>query len=293
MISNRLAFATEEPVQPGTAFLFAVPYDTPTQRFVGFEAENVTDLNILTATNGRQQAFFFRATTEQPRLHLTFEETTDGRFPPHFFTPVEGPHERPSADLIAFVQELAPSELSTVDRAWRIIRHVEERFTYGKRPVGLGDDAEAMPALTCGIHQGTCVDSHSYTVAALRATGIEAAYISGIFFPAGQTVYPPGHCWVGLDTPGLVSQLEISHHIEYDLGPVTGELNPKPGTRFAMSQGRDLVFEIAGEPLTVSILTGFIVAEGEERGARRRTLATLRPQISTRYEEAEPFAVAV
>lgn len=292
MAIHRISFSPAEPVRPGTSFLFSLPFDTPTQRVLGFELENAADVTVLTATNARQQALAFRATTGEPRVIVDFEDREAGSFAPGVFTAIDGPHERPSAALSALMGEVAPASLPPLEKAWRVIRHVEERFTYGKRPVGLGDDADAMPALECGLHQGTCIDSHTYTVAAMRAAGLEAAYVSGVFFYEGDTVYPVGHCWVALDVPGIAAQIDVSHHIEYDLGPVTEALNPKPGTRFALSQGRDFVFETADGPLGISLLSGFIVAEGAERGTWHRTLAAWTPVVADQSMEDRELVAA-
>jgi Transglutaminase-like superfamily len=150
---------------------------------------------------------------------------------------------------------------------------VEARFTYGVRDVGLADETEAMPALACDTHLGTCVDTHSYAVAAMRAAGIEAAYVSGLFFSEGETVSEPGHCWFAVKADGAPHHWDISHFLKYGLGPVRSVLNPKPGFRYAMSVGRDLVFEGPEGPVTVSRLSGFNVLAGPDRGGKLKTRA--------------------
>ncbi len=233
----------EKPVASDCEVIIGLPIDTPEQRLVGGEVRGAPWTREIVATNSGQSALLIPVSAGGA-LDVVFEfEDGPSSFPDWTFEPTGGPHERPSLELVKLIRDIAPPMLDLAQRVERIVRHVEERFTYGLRDVGLGDDADAMPALACDTHLGTCIDTHSYAVAAMRAAGIDAAYISGIFFPEGESVTMPGHCWFVVDANGAPHHWDISHFLKYGLGPVRPIYNPKPGTRYALSVGRDLTFE--------------------------------------------------
>jgi hypothetical protein len=73
---------------------------------------------------------------------------------------------------------------------------------------------------------------------------------------------------------GAAQYWDVSHHLKYGLGPSQPGYNPLPGTRFALTAGRDLRFELPGRSLAVSILKGFVAADGEQ-GLALPTTASL------------------
>ncbi len=106
---------------------------------------------------------------------------------------------------------------------------------------------------------------HTLAVAALRAIGIEAVYVIGGFVYAGKPEYPTGHCWLNLRAIGAAHHYDISHHVEYGLGPVTTALNPKPGRRFALGLGRGLRFGgRGGDSVAVRLVCAGRPGEGPE-----------------------------
>ena len=268
-------FTLNEPIEADQHLIFGIPHDTPEQKVIGYSVSGVEQWTEIQAVNSHQSAILMTPlTNSQPRIDITFaDDGTD--FPLWIFRSTEGPHETPSVDLIKHIEHIAPSALSHSDRVEHIVRHVEERFTYGYRDVGLGDDVETMPALECDVHLGTCVDTHSYAVAAMRAAGIPAAYVSGVFFPQGQTISEPGHCWFVLDTKDAPHHWDISHYLKYNLGPVQPIFNPKPGVRYALSFGRDLVFEIDQHKIMLSRLSGFNLVNGTSTPQKMKTQATI------------------
>jgi Transglutaminase-like superfamily len=274
----RLSLA--KPIDAACEIMVGLPINTPEQRLIGGDIRGAASASKIIATNSGQAALSFPVNAGgQPTVTLEFaDETCD--FPDWVFEPTGGRHETPSSPLLALMRELAPETLVAVDRVERIIRHVEGRFAYGVRDVGLGDDADAMPALACDTHLGTCVDTHSYAVAAMRAAGIEAAYISGLFFPEGAIASEPGHCWLVVRAEGAPHHWDISHFLKYGLGPVRPILNPKPGFRYAMSVGRDLTFEGRDGPITFSRLSGFNVLSGPDKGAKLKTQAGVVATVS-------------
>lgn len=254
--------------------VLAVPIDTPEQRLVGLEIEGF-DAVEGKALNSEQRLLRLRPLKgASGAVRFVFDETGTG-FPAWTFHPCGGPHETPAPELAELISEIAPSDLPPQERVERIIRHVEERFVYGVREIGLADDLEAMPALTCGIHKGTCVDTHSYGVTAFRAASIPAAYISGIFFEEGTRTSMPGHCWMAVKAEGAPHHWDVSHFLKYNLGPVRSVLNPKPGIRYAMAVGRGTMVEGDDGPVTFSRLSGFNILSGPQRGQKLTTRAEL------------------
>ena len=83
------------------------------------------------------------------------------------------------------------------DRAVAVACATAERFTYGHPETRFNDGLNEVPALGCGLTEGSCVDINTYFIAALRAAGIEAGYVTGVFFPAEKGDHcDDGHCWV-------------------------------------------------------------------------------------------------
>jgi endonuclease/exonuclease/phosphatase family metal-dependent hydrolase len=250
---RRIEFTPAEPLAADATLIFPVPCDTAAQRVLA-----LPDLPRRTAGNSGQEVFVLSAKAgTQPGLTITFDDGF-GRVPEAVWKPTGAAHETPSDALAAHMAEVAPVDLTAQDRVARIVAHVADRFTYGVRDVGLGDDRADMPALTCDLHLGTCVDTHSYAVACLRAAGFDACYVSGVWFPEGQTETSPGHCWFLVGAEGVPQQWEISHFLKFGLGPVRPVLNPQPGLRHALSVGRGLVVDGVG----FTRLSGFATAEG-------------------------------
>jgi transglutaminase-like putative cysteine protease len=271
----RWSFSLDAPLKAAATLLFPLPIDTPEQRVADFRVEGAQSHGPLQAQNSGQQAL--RLTAEagtMPKVVVDFAPEPQA-FAPWVFAPTGGAHETPSPELVDLMGRVAPAGLTTVERVWRIVRHVESRFTYGRREVGLGDDTTAIPALECDLHRGTCIDTHTYSVAALRAAGLEAAYVSGVFLPEGDSSGHTGHCWFVVRAEGVPHHWDISHFLEYGLGPVQPVLNPKPGVRQALSVGRDLEFVGPDGPVTLPRLSGFNRLDGRERVERLDTIAAI------------------
>lgn len=171
----RWSFSLETPLEAAATLLFPLPVDTPEQRVADIRVEGAQSLGPLQAQNSGQQALLLTAEVGAMTKVVVDFAPEEQAFAPWVFVPTGGAHEMPSPELIDLMRRVAPAELTTMERVWRIVRHVESRFTYGQREVGLGDDTTAIPALECDLHRGTCIDTHTYSVAAFRAAGLEAA----------------------------------------------------------------------------------------------------------------------
>jgi hypothetical protein len=272
---TKLRFALDEAVEPGTELLFGLPPDTPEQRVLKVGVMGVSEVIELVALNSAQSALGMSTVAGlTPVVEITFADEA-ASFPNWVFQSTGGAHETPSLDLIELIAGVAPIQLSPAERVELIVRHVEARFTYGVRDIGLGDDLDSMPALVCDSHLGTCVDTHSYAVAAMRAAGFPAAYVSGVFFHEGVWSSAPGHCWFVVDAPGAPHHWDISHFLKFGLGPVQPVFNPKPGVRFALSIGRDLIFEGRSGRETFARLSGFQRFGGAAPGHKLATSAEM------------------
>ena len=252
-----VTFTLTEPAISASHLLFGIPFDTPEQTVQAIRVNRGTNIGLVRASNSGQMALLIAPDDGAAEREVRFSDEASA-FPQWLFAPTGGAHETPSPNLAALMRSLLPADANPANRVSAIVRHVDDRFEYGIRDIGLADDTDAMPALACDTHLGTCVDTHSYAVAAMRAADIEAAYVSGIFFPEGADVSAPGHCWFVVNAKGAPHHWDISHHLKYGLGPTTPAYNPKPGTRFALTSGRDLVFALGEHHVTATILKGFV-----------------------------------
>lgn len=123
-----------------------------------------------------------------------------------------------------------------------IVNHVAAQFSYGHPEERFYDGHDEIPAI-CGLTEGSCVDINTYLVAALRAAGYEAGYVTGYFFPAEKCgTCEDMHCWVVTRQGGVVQEWDIAHHLKTGRSEIAPGLNPRPGLRVpvAHSMGHDL-----------------------------------------------------
>ncbi|MEX5728423.1 hypothetical protein Ga0609869_001776 [Rhodovulum iodosum] len=123
-----------------------------------------------------------------------------------------------------------------------IVTHVADQFSYGHPEERFYDGHDEIPAL-CGLTEGSCVDINTYLVAALRAAGYEAGYVTGYFFPAEKRgTCEDMHCWVVTRHEGAVQEWDIAHHLKMGRSDIGPGQNPRPGLRvpLAHSMGHDL-----------------------------------------------------
>ena len=261
----------DAPVAEAGLYIAPVAPDTPNQRVLATEFEGVAPVAMVRAGNSGQAAWLCRlAVGAVPRIRYRFAED-GGAWPEWAFQPAGTRFDVASDALAAELAEGVPGGLAAA-RVPALMQFVAERFQYGKRPRYLGDDGDAMPALGCDLNTGTCVDMHTVGVAALRAIGVEAVYVIGGFVYAGKDDYPTGHCWLNLRAAGASHHYDISHHVEYGLGPVTPALNPMPGRRFALGLGRGLVFEGPEGAVEIPSLSGWYGLEGATKGVKLRSI---------------------
>lgn len=165
------------------------------------------------------------------------------------WSPPDHPLSRASPELAdqmrGLTAGLAPDEAETA-----VVRHVASVFRYGHGEGRFTDGADAVPALSCGLTRGSCVDIHTYAVAALRSVGVKAAYVAGVFWPEGADTAADMHCWI-------VTQVDrgrawdVSHDLMAARAPRPG-FDARPGRRLPFSVGRGQRFAWRGRSVEIS-----------------------------------------
>ena len=209
----------------------------------------------VTVDGGRMRVVF-EAATAQAALHVRPEAPevtvryaflgTPGRYPEEIFRPAPSRFTRAAEALIAEAEEMAGTG-DALTRARRIACGTAERFDYGHPEARFNDGLDHVPALGCGVTAGSCVDINTYFLAALRAAGIEAGYVTGCFFPAEKRDWcSDGHCWVVTRIDGETQEWDIAHHLKLGSRDIRPGLNPKPGFRAALGHSMGLSFPALG-----------------------------------------------
>ncbi len=178
-----------------------------------------------------------------PEVAVTFRfDAPAGPYPDAMFVPNPSRFTRFADDLVAEIKPVA-GHLTGTGRARAVACHVAERFTYGHTEHRFNDGFDVVPALGCGTTEGSCVDINTYFIAALRAAGIEAGYVTGFFFPDEKAgTCEDGHCWVVTRIDGETHEWDIAHHLKLGTRDIRPGLNPKPGRRFACFHSMGLDF---------------------------------------------------
>ena len=230
-------------------FLAPVPFDGLGRRFEALEAEGARVVDRLVATSG-QAAYLIRPESDVVVLDYAFREDPDASAPDWLWRRSSDRLSRASPELAGFARTIAmPTPSETIQR---IADHVVTQFHYGAGTGRFTDGEESVP-LVCDYTRGTCIDIHTYFCAALRAGGIEAAYVAGIFIRDGTDEATDMHCWVAIRCGDLVEEWDLSHALIAERKAGAG-LTEIPGRRVALSAGRALRFTIDGEPFELSHL---------------------------------------
>lgn len=241
------------PVTPGAHVLAPGGFDTPHAVCQSLHVTGGTAEPIEEATTGQRA---YRITTDAPELRLTwtFRQAPGSAYPDITFQPKPSRYTRFAEALAAETAEIAP-KANPADRAVAIARATAERFTYGHPEDRFNDGFDEVPALGCGIAEGSCVDINTYFIAALRSAGIDAGYVTGVFFPTEKDgAAEDGHCWVVTRIDGVCQEWDIAHHLKMGTRAVAPGLNPKPGFRAALFHSMGLEFPAAGVGLTKALI---------------------------------------
>jgi hypothetical protein len=242
---------------------------------------------IREATTGQRA---YRLTPERDEVRVAFRFRPSGAaYPNAVFAPRPSRFTRFAGDLVAEASGVA-GRLRGPERARAIACHAAARFTYGHPQKRFNDGLDAVPALGCGLTEGSCVDINTYFIAALRAAGIEAGYVTGFFFPEekGGTC-EDGHCWVVTRIDGKTAEWDIAHHLKLGTRDVRPGLDPKPGRRFALFHSMGLDFPDLGIEEMKALIEPVALAGG-------RVLDFARPDIrlsGVARDGARPAGVSI
>jgi hypothetical protein len=233
------------PLPDGERCLVPAGIPTPHGRCTRVEV-NGTILDTLTDAHGGQSAHVVTGRDAQMALTFHFDEADVGPYQEAVFHPNPSRFTRFAEALVAETAQIAPDS-APADRARAIACATAERFTYGHPKTTFNDGLDAVPALGCGLTEGSCVDINTYFIAALRAAGIEAGYVTGFYFPAEKGDWcEDGHCWVITRVNGDVQEWDIAHHLKMGTRDIHPGLNPKPGFRAALCHSMGLNFPTLG-----------------------------------------------
>lgn len=226
----------------GTSALLAPGgLETPHGSCTGLSVEGGTSALTEERATG-QRAFLIRPEGGPLTLTYLFDEAARAPYPEAMFAPIPSRFTRYAAELAAEAEADA-GDLTGLARAIAIANATAERFTYGHPEARFNDGLDAVPALGCTMSEGSCVDINTYFIAALRAAGIEAGYVTGYFFPQEKRDHcADGHCWVVTRIDGAFQEWDIAHHLKLGTRQIAPALNPKPGFRAGVFHSMGLSF---------------------------------------------------
>jgi transglutaminase-like putative cysteine protease len=236
------------------ALIVPLGIDTEFQRFVSFEAPKGWDATILAEPRSGQRAALLLPPTPTAKASLVQAFAPDG-------TQLSADAYRPEGTEIATAAaELASEARDICARAGgglagiaAIVADTSARFDYGQVPVAerwyYGQSS--VPIIACAV--GNCIDINTYLVAALRAAGFEASYLTCYFFGAQSGGRAEGmHCWVRTRHGEVTQDWDIAHFKKAGRSDVSAMLNPIPGQRFALGYGRDHTYPWRGHMIRLS-----------------------------------------
>jgi hypothetical protein len=218
---------------------------TPHGSCTGFTVEGGEAVKCIEATTG-QSAFKVSPTSGSIALTWRFDSKACGPYPQAMFAQRDNRFTR-FADALASEAATAAGDLHGLSRAKAVARAAAERFSYGHPETVFNEGLDEVPALGCGLVEGSCVDINTYFIAALRAAGIEAGYATGFFFPSEKSDHcTDGHCWVITRIDGETQEWDIAHHLKLGTRDIQPGLNPKPGFRAGVFHSMGLDFPDLG-----------------------------------------------
>lgn len=233
-------------VSPGTQGIIAPGgIATPHATCIGVAVDGGEAVAVQEAHTG-QFAYNIKPQADTLKITYSLDDEIRSDYPNAAFRPVSSRFTRFASDLVDEARGVAGSHKG-VDRARAIAFAAAERFTYGHPNTRFYEGHDTIPALGCGLSEGSCVDINTYFVAALRAAEIYAAYVSGFFFPAEKGDHcSDGHCWVVTRIDGATQEWDIAHHLKSGTRDIRPSLNPKPGFRVACFHSMGLDFPALG-----------------------------------------------
>ncbi len=255
MARIRYSASTNTPV---TQVLIPYGLQTPYGRCVDVVG---ADMRRVEEPYTGQTAMVMDVTSPQIEIDLMFDDVPYD-YPEILFEPRPSKYSLFADELVSEIQAVKDG-LTGNDLVQKIACHVAERFTYGHPDVTFNDGADIIPALGCGVVQGSCVDINTYFLAALRSVGIQAGYVTGFFFPQEKgNVCDDGHCWVVTRVDNETLEWDIAHHLKLGTRTIEAGLNPKPGKRFGCFHSMGLDFPELGVTGMKALIEPVQIQEG-------------------------------
>lgn len=176
------------------------------------------------------------ATPESDKITVTYEFRLGGAaYPETMFVPRDSRYTRTASDLARDAAQVAQDAGGGRAGLLALMTHTAAQFDYGHPDERFYDGHSEVPQL-CGLTQGSCVDINMYLIAALRAAGYEAGYVTGYFVPEEKRTWcTDSHCWVVTRHNGVIEEWDIAHFLKLGRRDIEPGLNPKPGVRVAMA----------------------------------------------------------
>jgi hypothetical protein len=229
---------------------------TPYEAVTGFSVTGGSITNVvIEAELGLGAALI---TPEADMVMLRYDLDANqamGAYPETAFLARDTAHTRPANELAKASRDIVAKVGGGRAGIEALVAEAQARFIYGHPTARFTDGQDAVPYLSCGLTEGSCVDINTYLVASLRAAGYEAAYIYGYFFPQERGgVVDDGHCWVVTRHEGEILEWDIAHHIKAHLGPTRPVLNPRPGARVAVTHSMGHRYWLPDGPIEVKVL---------------------------------------
>lgn len=226
----------------GGSLLAPVGLSTPQSAPLAVDVTGA-DMRLIADPASAQHAMVLTPTAE--RVEIAWRYTTTGApYPQALFAQRDSRFTRSAAALGAEVKGIADGRDPAGIKD--LADHVAALFTYGHPEDRFNDGHDEIPQI-CSLTVGSCVDINAYFIAACRAAGYEAGYVTGYFIPAEKRSHCEDmHCWVVTRAGGLVQEWDIAHHLKLGTRDIRPGLNPKPGVRVAMAHSMGLNFPAAG-----------------------------------------------
>ncbi len=255
----RVTVSVDAGAARGGLLLAPLGLPTPYQCPVGLAVEGGSFSLTGDKTTG-QLAALIEPRGDRVALAYDFADGGPG-YPEAIFRPHASRYSRPADALVTDALRIAASARDGHAGIEAIVADTASKFDYGHPEVRFYEGRDAVPHLACGLTEGSCVDINTYLVAALRAAGFEAGYVTGYFFPEEkQGTCLDMHCWVVTRHDGVVQEWDIAHHLKMGTRTICCGLNPKPGSRVALAHSMGLDFpavgvretKLIGEPMWVT-----------------------------------------
>jgi Transglutaminase-like superfamily len=268
----RVQIDEDQPPTGAAGLLVPLPPTTPHQEMMRVAIDPTWSATHCAAQGGVQLALFASFPSRSLGSPIEFEMLDSGHLIEEQFSPTGS---EPGEDVKQVFSDL---HLDTdQDQALlRIVECISQKFNYQS-------DFRNDTPLTCDIVTGNCLSINAALIGLARLSNIKTAYYMGYFFEDGRRrtlAIDDRHCWVSTLTPGGYESWDIAHRLKRGLRSAGPALNPIPGVRFAMSVGRDLVFDLPVTRLEVGHLCEPRWVFPENRSQRCQVRVTADP-VST------------